>query len=168
VVDNLRAPMSTELPDRPPPLATERMFAVVASSYNTGYVDGLIAGAKTEFAAIAPASSVELHRVPGSFEIPLVVQELAEHGTLDAILAFGLIWQGETLHADLIATAVTRALMEISLRFRVPVLHEVIVVRTEEQARERCLEPRLNRGVEAARAAVRMLKSLDGIRQRNR
>ena len=64
--------------------------------------------------------------------------------------------------------AVTGALLDLSLRFRVPVLHEVLVVQTEEQARERCLDGKLNRGVEAARAAVRMLQALDGIVNRTR
>jgi 6,7-dimethyl-8-ribityllumazine synthase len=160
--------MSAALPDRPAPLARERRFVVVASSYNAEFVDGLIAGAETELAAIAPASSVEIHRVPGSFEIPLAVQELAECGAADAIFAFGLIWEGQTRHADLIATAVTGALLELSLRFHFPILHEVIVVQNEEQARERCLDEKLNRGVEAARAAVRMLHALDGIRNRTR
>lgn len=156
--------MSTALPDRPAPLDGARRFAVVASRYNAEFVDGLIAGAREELAAIAPGSYVEVHRVPGSFEIPLGVQTVGEQGKADAILAFGLLWEGETSHADLIATAVTNALLDISLRLKIPVLHEVIVARTEEQARERCLGTTINRGVEAARAAVRMLQTLDGIR----
>jgi len=156
--------MSTALPQRPAPLAAKRRFAIVASSYNAEFVDGLIAGAQNELAAVAPGSSVAIHRVPGSFEIPLGVQTVGESGTADAILAFGLLWEGETSHADLIATAVTKALLDISLRLRLPVLHEVIVAQTEDQARERCLGDKINRGVEAARAAVRMLQALDSIR----
>ena len=160
--------MSTALPQRPATLASPRRFAVVASIYNAEFVDGLVAAAQAELSAIAPGSSVEVHRVPGSFEIPLAVQALAESGAADAIFAFGLIWEGQTRHADLIATAVTGALLDLSLRFRVPVLHEVIVVQTEEQARERCLHDTLNRGTEAARAAVRMLQTLDSIANRSR
>lgn len=160
--------MSASLPDRPAPLADPRRFAVVASSYNADFVDGLINGARTELEVIAPGSSVEVHRVPGSFEIPLAIQELAECNVADAVFAFGLLWEGKTRHADLIATAVTGALLDLSLRFRVPVLHEVIFVETEEQARERCLDAKLNRGTEAARAAVRMLQALHGIRHRAR
>ena len=156
--------MSTALPDRPQPLAGARRFVIVASRYNAEFVDGLIAGARGELAAIAPNCSLDVHRVPGSFEIPLGVQTVAELGKSDAILAFGLLWEGETSHANLIATSVTNALLEISLRLRVPVLHEVIVVRTEEQARERCLGGTINRGVEAARAAVRMIQALANIR----
>ena len=160
--------MSAALPERPTPLVERRRFAIVAGSYNAGFVDGLVGGAQTELAVIAPGSSVEVHRVPGSFEIPLAVQELAERGVADAIFAFGLLWEGQTRHADLIATAVTGALLGLSLRFRLPVLHEVIVVKTDEQARERCLDPTLNRGTEAARTAVRMLQALEGIQHHDR
>jgi len=141
---------------------------VVASIYNSEFVDGLIVGTRAELAAIAPGSTVEVHRVPGSFEIPLCVQAVGEQGNVDAIFAFGLLWQGETSHADLIATSVTKALLELSLRLKLPVLHEVIVAQTEEQARERCLGTTINRGTEAARAAVRMLQTLDGIRATHR
>ena len=137
---------------------------MVASIYNSEFVDGLVAGARAELAAIAPDSTVEIHRVPGSFEIPLGVQAVGERGKVDAIFAFGLLWQGETSHADLIATSVTKALLDLSLLLKLPVLHEVIVAQTEEQARERCLGTKINRGTEAARAAVRMLQTLDGIR----
>jgi 6,7-dimethyl-8-ribityllumazine synthase len=156
--------MSTALPDRPAPLADARRFAVVASRYNPEFVDGLIAAAREELAAIAPGSAVDIHRVPGSFEIPLGVQTVGESGKPDAILAFGLLWEGETMHAGLIATAVTRSLLDISLRLRIPVLHEVLTVSTEAQARERCLGTKINRGTEAARAAVRMLQTLDAVR----
>ena len=155
--------MSTALPERPAPLPTPRRFAIVASSYNAQFVDGLLAGAQAELAIIAPGSPIAVHRVPGSFEIPLAVQAVAESRTADAVLAFGLLWEGETSHADLIATAVTNALLDISLRLRLPVLHEVIVAKTEAQARERCLGDKINRGTEAARAAVRMLVALDSI-----
>ena len=137
---------------------------MVASIYNSEFVDGLVAAARAELAVIAPGSSVEVHRVPGSFEIPLGVQFVVERRNVDAIFAFGLLWQGETSHADLIAGSVTKALLDISLRMKLPVLHEVIVAQTEEQARERCLGTTINRGTEAARAAVRMLQTLDTIR----
>lgn len=137
---------------------------IVASSYNAQLVDGLVAAARAELAVIAPQSTVEIFRVPGSFEIPLGVQTVGEQGNADAILAFGLLWEGETMHAELIATAVTRSLLDLSLKLRIPVLHEVITVSNEEQARARCLGGTINRGTEAARAAVRMIQSLGAIR----
>jgi 6,7-dimethyl-8-ribityllumazine synthase len=152
--------MSTEFPTRPDALAESRRFAIVASEYNRAYVDGLIKFASQELSEIVRDPQITVVRVPGSFEIPIGVQAVAEKTKPDAILAFGLIFDGETLHASLIATAVTQALMGISLRTSIPVLHEVLVVKSDEQATARCLSPKINRGTEAARAAVRILQSL--------
>jgi 6,7-dimethyl-8-ribityllumazine synthase len=159
--------MSHLIPSRPPGLDDPLVFAIVASRYNREFVDGLVNGARNELAVLAPKSRVELHEVPGSFEIPLGVQAVAERGNAHAILAFGLLWEGETLHASLIATAVTGALMDISLKHKLPVLHEVLVIQNEEQARARCLDTEINRGVEAARASVAMLAALKKINSSN-
>jgi 6,7-dimethyl-8-ribityllumazine synthase len=98
---------------------------------------------------------VTVVRVPGAFEIPLAVQRLARK-RVDAVIALGVIWQGGTDHADLIARECARACMEIALREDVPVIFEVLTVRTEAQARARCLGRKLNRGAEAARTALEM------------
>lgn len=129
-------------------------IAIVASRYNAEFVDGLIANAK----ASLPGHKVTVHRVPGAFEIPLAVQRVLKRKKPDAVLAFGLIWQGKTAHADLIAGAVTQSLMQLGLDHDTPVLHGVLVVDDEAQARARCLGKKLNRGVELAKHAVEMLK----------
>jgi 6,7-dimethyl-8-ribityllumazine synthase len=152
--------MSTEFPLRPEVLNEAVRIAIVASEYNRSYVDGLVRFASEELAAIAPKARLTNVRVPGSFEIPIAVQAVAKYHKPDAILAFGLIFDGETLHASLIATAVTQALLTISLKESVPVLHEVLVAKNEEQAKARCLSPELNRGTEAARAAIRIIHTL--------
>jgi 6,7-dimethyl-8-ribityllumazine synthase len=152
--------MSTEFPLRPEVLNEAVRIAIVASEYNRSYVDGLVRFASEELAAIAPQAKLTNVRVPGSFEIPIAVQTIAKYHKPDAILAFGLIFDGETLHASLIATAVTQALLTISLKESVPVLHEVLVAKNEEQAKARCLSPELNRGTEAARAAIRIVHTL--------
>jgi len=152
--------MSTEFPLRPEVLNEAVRIAIVASEYNRIYVDGLVRFASEELAAIAPQAKLTNVRVPGSFEIPIAVQAVAKYHKPDAILAFGLIFDGETLHASLIATAVTQALLTISLKESVPVLHEVLVAKNEEQAKARCLSPELNRGTEAARAAIRIVHAL--------
>ena len=69
--------------------------------------------------------------------------------------------KGETAHADLIARSVTAALMNIALEFRVPVIHEVLLLRNEEQAKARCLGTDLNRGIEAARAGVSIARTVN-------
>jgi 6,7-dimethyl-8-ribityllumazine synthase len=158
--------MSTVFPTRPESTPEAWQFAIVASEYNREYVDGLVRFATDELRTVAPNAKVALVRVPGSFEIPLAVQTTVNRAHPDAILAFGLIFDGETLHASLIATAVTEALLKISLRAGIPILHEVLVVRNDEQAKARCLLPGINRGTEAARAAIRILHSLSQIPER--
>ena len=110
--------------------------------------------------AVAPKSEATVLRVPGSFEIPIGVQAIIEHRHVDAVLAFGVIFDGETMHAELIAGAASTALMNLSLQHKIPILHEVLVVKTDQQATERCLLPKINRGIEAARAAIRILSAL--------
>ncbi|SRR5581483_1516874 len=157
--------MANILPTRPRMMRERRAFAIVSSQYNASYVQGLVENAKRELDALVPGVNVAVYEVPGAFEIPLLVQEVAERGGFDAIIALGVIIQGETQHAELIAKAITTSLLECGLRYRIPVIHEVLLVRDEEQARLRCLEPELNRGIESARVAVRMLQTLTDLKR---
>jgi len=125
-------------------------FAIVASEYNREYTDALLAAAQKALGK----HSQKVVRVPGAFEIPLQVQRLARSKKYAAVIALGLIWQGKTSHADEITRAVTDALMRISLETDVPVLHEVIAIKTVADARARCMGDKLNRGREAAEAAL--------------
>lgn len=155
--------MSNQFPVRPDTQSAPWRFGIVASEYNREYVDGLIGFATDELLTVAPKSEATVVRVPGSFEIPIGVQTLIQHRPVDAVLAFGVIFDGETMHAELIAGAVTTALMNLSLQNKIPILHEVLVVKNDQQATERCLLPKINRGVEAARAAIRILNTLSNL-----
>jgi 6,7-dimethyl-8-ribityllumazine synthase len=159
--------MSTAIPPRPRPagmnprqVPVRRRFAIVASQYNNEYVQGLVTHAVQELRALASSAQVDLHQVPGAFEIPIVVRELARHKRADVVLAMGVILQGKTDHAEHIGRAVTDALQRIAIEDGVPVIHGVLSLKTETQARERCLEEEMNRGTEAARAAVQMANVL--------
>ena len=158
--------MSDAFPERPPQVARKTRFAIVASQYNAVYVQAMVEHAKNELAAIYPNAKILVYEVPGAFEIPVVVQELAAAmNEVDAIIALGVIIQGATKHADLIGRSVTDALQTIALKYRLPVIHEVLLLENEEQAKERCLDETLNRGTEAARTASRVtevVKSLKG------
>jgi len=157
--------MSSNFPTQPEKFIEPARFAIVASEYNRDYVDGLVSHAMEELKIVAPQADTSVARVPGSFEIPIAVQSVARYQKPDVILAFGVIFDGETLHASLIATAVTESLLGISLAREIPILHEVLVVKTDAQAKARCLLPEINRGTEAARAAVRILRTLRQIRK---
>jgi len=156
--------MSDNLPSRPRQIGPRRTVALVSSQYNSEFVNGLVDHARRELEAISANFTIQHFEVPGAFEIPLVVQEVAGRGSIDAIIALGVIIQGQTEHAALIATAVTNSLLQIGLTHRIPVIHEVLLLQNEEQARARCLEEKINRGTEAARAAARMVQTMNGLR----
>ncbi len=145
--------------------ATGAGFAIIASLYNDQYVGAMLRAAKAELKR-AEAGNVQVIRVPGAYEIPVVVASLAKAaGTgLDAIICLGVILRGETTHAAHIGEAVSQALMQIQLQYQVPVIHEVLLLENHEQARVRCLGKKHNRGTEAAQTALSMARVMRELR----
>jgi 6,7-dimethyl-8-ribityllumazine synthase len=125
-------------------------FALVASVFNREYTDALVNSAHSAL----KGHDVTIVRVPGAFEIPLQVQRLARTKRFAAIIALGVVWQGKTLHAQEIVRVCSDALMRISLENDVPVIHQVLAVTNESEARARCMGVKLNRGIEGAQAAL--------------
>lgn len=138
-------------------------FAIVASRYNARYVDGMLNAAARELKRTG--AKVQIVRVPGAYEIPVVAAKLS---TLDprpsAIICLGVILRGETTHAQHIGEAVSQALMQIQITHGVPVIHEVLLLENKQQAEVRCLDPKHNRGVEAAQTALEMARVLAAIK----
>jgi 6,7-dimethyl-8-ribityllumazine synthase len=130
-------------------------FAIVASNYNAEFVDGMLLAAKAALAG-AGLQKIQVIRVPGAFEIPVVAAALASRGKISAIICLGVILRGETTHAQHIGEAVSQALVQIQVQYRVPVIHEVLLLENEAQARVRCLSKDHNRGSEAAMTAIEM------------
>jgi 6,7-dimethyl-8-ribityllumazine synthase len=157
--------MAKSASSRPGVAKSKRAFHIVASRFNKQYVDGLIDHATEELRALAPNATISLHRVPGSFEIPVVVRELASQNKADAIIACGVILQGETNHAQNLSRSVTDALQRIAIEHGVPVINAVLSFDNENQAQARCLETKINRGTEAARAAVEIANVLSEVRK---
>ena len=156
--------MSTELPQKVQSRAASGRIIIVAARYNEKNTDALLQNCLDELAENAPGVEVEVVRVPGAFEVPVMVKRALvqpEGGEKpDVVVAFGVILRGSTAHADLIGTAITNQLMSMACESLTPVVHEVLLLNNEEQAFARCIASTLNRGREAARAAISMLNQL--------
>ena len=134
-------------------------YAIVASEYNARYVDALLRNAQTELKA-AGVRHIKVVRVPGAFEIPVIAAALAQSHLprLSAIICLGVVFQGETSHAQHISEAVSHALARLQLSQVIPVIHGVYHFYNESQARVRCLSKSHNRGIEVARTALAMAR----------
>jgi 6,7-dimethyl-8-ribityllumazine synthase len=156
--------MAKSSPESPSPSEATGTVCIVASRYNSRYTDALVQSASETLARLAPDLAVNVVRVPGAFEIPVVVEAVA-CGDIQplAILALGVIIRGSTAHADLIAASITKSLQETSISHLVPVIHEVLLVDNAAQAEARSLGDELNRGREAAEAAVAMIEVMENL-----
>ena len=131
-------------------------FAIVASRYNSEYVDAMLHAARETL--LAAGAHVRTVRVPGAFEIPAVAARLAQPKRYAAIICLGVIFQGETGHAKHIGWGVTHALAEIQVLHKLPIIHGVFVFEKVKHARVRCLGKKHNRGMEAAQTALEMAR----------
>jgi 6,7-dimethyl-8-ribityllumazine synthase len=148
--------------------ATHGTFVIVASRYNARYVDSMLGAAKSTLAKAG--ATIRVTRVPGAYEIPVVAARLARQSEddepLSAIICLGVILRGETVHAAHVGEAVSHALMRIQLDYQIPVIHEVLLLENEAQAKKRCLDRKHNRGAEAAQTALEMARVLEGLGQK--
>ena len=147
---------SQSLPRRPRLIGPRKTFAIVASMYNDSCMTGLLESTKNELLSIMPTASVPLYRVPGAWEIPVCAEYVLQHTHADVIIALGVVIRGDTGHADLITSAVAQELQMMSTRHLTPVINMVLLTNSEQEARARCFGDEMNRGVEAARAAINM------------
>jgi 6,7-dimethyl-8-ribityllumazine synthase len=136
-------------------------FAIVASRYNAGYVDAMLHAAREEL--LRAGAHVRVVRVPGAFEIPAVAAKLAQRGRYSAIVCLGVIFQGETSHAQHIGWGVTHALAQIQVQHKIPIIHGVFLFEKVKHAKVRCLGVKHNRGTETAQTALEMARVMAGL-----
>ncbi len=128
-------------------------IGIVAASFYREEIDALIASAKKCLTdAGIPNTNITVSEVPGSFEIPLAGSWMAETEKFDALIALGIIVQGQTKHADLIAQESARGIMDIQLKYHIPFAFEILWVPDLEHARARS-----DKGAEAAMAVLHSL-----------
>ena len=158
--------MRTELPKAalPEHIDPGWRIGIVHASFYKEEVDAMVSDAIVVLTeAGIPKKNIPVHAAPGSFEIPLIGRELAEQGKVDALLAFGIIVQGETKHADLLAAEVARGIMDVQLRYGIPFAFEVLYVPSLALAQARVTGAN-GKGREAAYATLQSLAQLKQIR----
>ena len=134
---------------------------MVASRFNEDLMADLLRHALDELQLHSPGSKVEVFRSPGSLEIPIITKRLAAKGGYDAIICLGLIIEGGTKHGDVMSRSLTPKILDLSTEYDLPIVNEILIVSNLEQAQARCSGSEINRGVEAARAALIVLDTLD-------
>src|SRR5436305_1275577 len=142
-------------------------FALVAARFNGFVVDQLVAGAADALQRHGVAEDrIDLVRVPGSYEIPLVAQKLGKSGKYAAVVCLGCVIRGETDHYDHVARAAACGIASPSLNCGVPVIFGVLTCDTLEQAIHRAGAKAGNKGFEAALTAIEMVNLLRQLPER--
>jgi 6,7-dimethyl-8-ribityllumazine synthase len=142
-----------ELPD-----AADMFFGIVVSEWNTEITGALLeAAVSTLVSAGAKKENILVKYVPGSFELTLGGQLMAENSDLDAIICLGCIIQGETRHFDFICQGVAYGITDLNMNYNMPFIFGVLTTDNQEQARERAGGIHGNKGEEAAITAIKMV-----------
>ena len=136
------------------------------SEFHSELTGAMLASAREELVrGGVAADDIEVARVPGAFELPLVARRFARRDEIDAVLCLGLVLKGETTHDRHVAHAAAHGILEVALETDTPVLFGVLTCQTLEQARARALPVdqggREDKGREVARAALSVLNALD-------
>ena len=135
-----------------------RTFAILVSEWNTEVTEALYTGAvQTLLAHGVQAGHILRKNVPGSYELSLGAQWMAQRHDIDAVICLGCVIQGETRHFDFICQAVAMGITEVSLKYNKPVIFGVLTPDNQQQALDRAGGKHGNKGDEAAMAALKML-----------
>ncbi|MBI3629509.1 MAG: 6,7-dimethyl-8-ribityllumazine synthase [Candidatus Rokubacteria bacterium] len=149
--------------------ARPRRFAIIAARFNDRITKRLVDGAAGVFAARGiPAADVEVHWVPGSFELPQAALHLARGGRYAAIVCVGVVIRGQTPHFEHVAREAASGIQHVALTTGVPATFGVITALSEEQAWDRAGGEVGNRGEEAAEAALEMAELVARVAKRGK
>ena len=132
-------------------------IAIVASKFNRLITDRLIEGAKNILKQLEVSDDdVDLYLVPGAFEIPPITESVLKKLKYDAVICLGTLIRGETPHFDYIATHVSKAILDLSVKYSKPIVFGIITANTVDEAIDRAGVKMGNKGSEAALVAVEM------------
>jgi 6,7-dimethyl-8-ribityllumazine synthase len=147
-------------------LAEGKKFALVVSRFNDFITEKLVSGALDALVRSgARDEDIDLVRVPGAFEIPLMAKRMAAKGRYDAIICLGAVIRGSTPHFDYVSAEVSKGVAVVGLEGDLPVIFGIITTDTIEQAIERAGTKAGNKGWSAAIAAVEMANLMDVVDQ---
>jgi len=136
-------------------------FCLVVGRFNSFVVESLLEGAVDVLKRHGAAESdLTIVRVPGAFEMPVVMEKLAAKGDYDAIIGLGAVIRGGTPHFEYVAGECVKGIAQVSLKYAVPIAFGVLTVDTLEQAIDRAGAKAGNKGAEAAMSAVEMVNVL--------
>ena len=137
---------------------SKKKFAVIVSEWNEEVTESLYQGAYETLVSNGVAKeNIIRKRVPGSFELTLPAQWMAEQKGIDAVICLGCVIQGETRHFDFICDAVAHGVTNVALKYNKPVIFGVLTPNNQKQALDRAGGKHGNKGDEAAITAIKML-----------
>jgi 6,7-dimethyl-8-ribityllumazine synthase len=151
--------MSTHVP-KPSPMSipSDARIAIVAARFNSQIVDELLAGCRKRLKELKLGQAkLQVHHVPGAFELPLAAKMLARTKKYDAVICLGCVIRGQTPHFDFVAGECARGIQEVALEECLPVIFGVLTTNNDFQARDRIGGKHGHAGERAADAAAEMI-----------
>jgi 6,7-dimethyl-8-ribityllumazine synthase len=142
--------------------ASGMRFAIAVARFNADITEPLLDGARRTLDKYG-ASDIDVVRVPGAFELPLVARALARSGRVDAVICIGAVVRGDTPHFEFVAGECAAGIARVALDAGIPVIFGVLTVDTQEQAFERIGGKEGHKGEEAAATAIEMVALLRAI-----
>ncbi|MHB8149527.1 MAG: 6,7-dimethyl-8-ribityllumazine synthase [Desulfobulbia bacterium] len=141
--------------------AEGKKFGIVIARFNSFIAERLLEGAlDTLMRSGVKDKEIEVARVPGAFEIPLVAQKMVKSGRYDAVICLGAVIRGSTPHFDFVANEATKGIAQASMESGVPIIFGVLTTDSIEQAIERAGSKAGNKGSECAATAIEMVNLL--------